>query len=97
VPDPEFVQRRLREIKEALRYMEDLVSMDERDFIADYRSRYALRHLILEIVEAAISLSLHILSEDFGEKAETYVDALSRMAEHGIITPRTAREIISLV
>lgn len=68
----------------------------EEDFITDFKSRLALRHLILIIAETAASIALHILAEDFGEMAESYSEAFERLPLHGILKPGTAAEMAAL-
>ncbi len=94
--DRDLVERRVSEISEALKYMREITSGGEEEFIRDLKSRLALRYLILLVVESAASIALHILSEAFGENAESYGEAFSRLAHHGVLSPSVAEKMASL-
>ncbi len=94
--DRDFINRRIDEVSEALRYMEKLLQENESRFISDYKSRFTLRHLILTIVESAASIAMHILAEDFDEKVESYDEAFEKLSYYGVISSEIAYEMISL-
>jgi len=94
--DPDFIKRRINELKEALRYIEKILEEDEEKFVTDFKSRFTLRHLILMIVESAASIAMHILAEKFGERVESYGEAFKKLSYHGVIGPSTALEMASL-
>jgi len=94
--DPDFIKRRINELKEALRYIEKILEEDEEKFVTDFKSRFTLRHLILMIVESAASIAMHILAEKFSERAESYGEAFKKLSYHGVIGPSTALEMASL-
>jgi len=96
VVDRDFINRRIDEVSEALRYIEKLLQENESRFISDYKSRFTLRHLILTIVESAASIAMHILAEDFDEKVESYSEAFEKLSYHGVISSEIAYEMISL-
>ncbi|UNQ73172.1 hypothetical protein [Infirmifilum sp. NZ] len=50
--------------------MESPVSSNLSEFIGNVRNRYTLRLGVVEIVEAATSIGLHILRERLSEEAE---------------------------
>lgn len=96
VVDIDFIKHRLDEINEALGYIKEIVKEDEGEFIKDFKSRFALRHLILIVVESAASIALHILAEDFNKRVSSYSEAFERLSHHGILSPEIALEMISL-
>lgn len=96
VADTDFVRRRLSEMAEALGYMRRVLEEGEEEFARDFRSRLALRHLVLMVVESAASIALHILAEDFGERADSYSEAFTKLSYRGVLSPKVASEMASL-
>jgi len=96
VVDAELVERRLGEIEEATKYVSLLLEEGEEKFASSFKSRLALRHLILMIVESAASIALHILAEDFEERAESYGEAFEKLARRGVLKPETALEMAAM-
>lgn len=94
--DAELVERRLGEIEEATKYVSLLLEEGEEKFASSFKSRLALRHLILMIVESAASIALHILAEDFEERAESYGEAFEKLARRGVLKPETALEMAAM-
>jgi len=84
--DRDRVLRLLREIRESMRIAETIVSLDLNEFLNDVRNRYTLRLCIVEIVEAAAALGLHILREHFRESAEGYVQVFRKLLERGVVS-----------
>ncbi len=77
----------VNEIRDLLDLAKRLVSMDIERFLADYRNRYTLRHLIIEIVEACTNLGLVILRERLGIKeVYGYRDVFKKLSENGVIS-----------
>lgn len=62
----------MQEMRESLRIAEMLTSFSLDEFLNDVMNRYALRMCIVEIVEEAIAIGLHILREHFHESVEGY-------------------------
>ncbi|PLJ78201.1 hypothetical protein [Infirmifilum sp. SLHALR2] len=66
--------------------MESTVSSNLSEFIGNVRNRYTLRLGVVEIVEAATSIGLHILRERLIEEAEGYVQVSGKLAERGVLS-----------
>ncbi len=94
--DLDYVKRRLNEIREALTYMKTLIDYGIEEFNRDFRSRLAMRHCIITIVEAAASIAIHILRGEFNEEPESYSEAFIRLSQHGVINTETAVKMVSL-
>jgi len=67
--DRDRIARLLGEIRRSLKVVEEVISHDLSEFLADVRNRYTLRLSMVEMVEAATSIGLHILREQFSEGA----------------------------
>jgi len=95
--DSERVSRLLEEVRESLRVVESIVSLNLSEFIGDVRNRYTLRLGVVEIVEAATSIGLHILRERLGEEAEGYVQVFRKLTEHEVLSKDVGEGMIKLV
>jgi len=94
--DKEKISKLIEEIEESLRVVEKIVSLDLNAFLADVRNRYTLRLSIVEIVEAATLIGLHILREQFNDRAEGYVQVFRKLLERGILSRDTGEGMIKL-
>jgi len=95
--DRDRIARLLEEIKRSLRVIETVISQSMDEFLADVRNRYTLRLSVVEIVEAAASIGLHILREQFGEDAEGYVSVFRALIERGVLPSDVGEGMIRLV
>lgn len=88
--DIERVRKILSDLTESLRVAESIVAMGFEEFASDIRNRYTLRLALVEVVEAATSLGLHILREDLGVRTvESYAQVFRKLVEHRVISPST--------
>ncbi|MEX2706816.1 MAG: DUF86 domain-containing protein [Candidatus Freyrarchaeum guaymaensis] len=75
-----------------------MASLPYDEFMGDLRNRYTLRLAILEIVEAAISMGLHILREkQEAEKIESYSETIEKLVEVGVVSAEVGDEVAKLV
>ena len=95
--DRDRILRLLKEIRESLRVVEAVASLDLSEFIADVRNRYTLRLGIVEIVEAATAIGLHVLRERFNEDVEGYVQVFRKLLERGVLSRDVGEGMIKLV
>ncbi len=87
VLDKDRIGRLLDEIRRSLRVAEEVVSLSLEDFLSDVRNRYTLRLALVEVVEAAAVLGLHILRERFGEEEiEGYARVFEKLANYGVVS-----------
>lgn len=80
-----MVERLLRDIEEALSVARSVVSLPLDEFLRDVRNRYTLRLALVEIVEAACSIGLH-LSREEGRSVEGYLFLVGFLVERGVIS-----------
>jgi len=59
--DREILERLLKGIGFSLNIARSIVGRDLSEFISDIRNRYTLRLALIEIVEAPVTLGIHIL------------------------------------
>ncbi len=58
--------------------------------------RLLFRLIRIEIVEAAVTIGLHILREQFGEEVEGYVQVFKKLTEHGVLSGDIGEGMIRL-
>lgn len=90
------VIRLLQEIEDSLKVAERILSLDLDEFISDARNRYTLRLCIIEIVEAAVAIGLHILREQFREEAEGIVQTFRKLVERGVVSVDVGEDMMKL-
>ena len=56
--------------------------------------KISLRYLIIQLVEAAAAICIHILANVFSEKAIGYPDCFSRLGLKGVIPEELARRLV---
>jgi len=73
----------IREINDAAQIIREIT---DKDFgkLSIYE-KISLRYLIIQLVEAAAAICIHILANVFSEKAIGYPDCFSRLSLKGVI------------
>lgn len=94
--DKEYIENVMRDIKEALSEIKDVVSLDIKDFITSRRAKFAMRYAIILLIESAADIGVTILRQCFDEEAKSYREVFKKLAERGVLTPATANGMASL-
>jgi len=64
-----------------------MIELDEDIFLSDFRNRYTLRMVLVEIAEASATLSLHILRNLLDvRRIEGYTRIFDKLVEHGVLS-----------
>ncbi len=85
--DKERVRRLMEELKNSLDTAVQTVGLSEDDFMGDVRNRYTLRLALVEVVESAVDVGLHVLREDFGvDRVEGYLEIFRKLVQHGVLS-----------
>ena len=87
--------RLLDEALDRLMLVKRLSSLSWEEFISDFRNVYALRMLIVELVEALAAACVRLLRCRGVDPGEGYVQVFRRMGEH-IISPSDAEVLVRL-
>lgn len=96
--DKEKVERLLSDIKESIKVAESIINLPYNEFMSDVRNRYTLRLALLEIVESACNIGLHILREKLGiEKVEGYSDIIKKLVHNSVVSAEAGEEMEKLV
>jgi uncharacterized protein YutE (UPF0331/DUF86 family) len=83
VVDRDLVEARVREIHDAVRLLEELTARGFEELTL--HEKLSMRYLVIQLVEAAVSICVHLLAEGFDERAESYPGCLARLGELGIV------------
>jgi len=94
--DKEYIKNVMRDIKEALSEIKDIVSLDIKDFITSRRAKFAMRYATILLIESAADIGVTILRQCFDEEAKSYREVFKKLAERGVLTPATASGMASL-
>ena len=83
VVDRDLVEARVREIHDAVRLLEELTARGFEELTL--HEKLSMRYLVIQLVEAAVSICVHLLAEGFDERAESYPGCFARLGELGIV------------
>ncbi|QOJ78911.1 DUF86 domain-containing protein [Infirmifilum lucidum] len=89
----DYIEARVREINDAISLLRDLSSRDF-DSLSLYE-RLSMRYLVIQLVEAASGICLHILIELFGEAIDSMPGCFTRLGEKGVLEPELASRLAS--
>ena len=73
--------------------IEEIISIEKSDFLADSKSPLALKYLLIEAVEAITEMCQHLLARAKGIPCEGYVDCIVKTGREGIITASLANKL----
>ena len=87
------VEARFREINDASLVVGGLMEKDFEEL--SIHERMSLRYLVIQLVEAAASVSVHLLSRLFDERVEGYADCFRRMGARKVIAEGLSERLAS--
>ena len=91
--NPDAAEARFREINDALTDLRGLLGKNFEEL--SVHERMSMRYLVIQLVEAAASISVHLLSRLFDERAEGYADCFRRLGERKAIAEELAERLAS--
>jgi uncharacterized protein YutE (UPF0331/DUF86 family) len=91
--DRELIEARIREINDAIKVLKDLTSKDFMQLTL--YEKLSIRYLIIQLVEAASSICMHILLEVFNETAEGFPECFVRLGLKGMIPEDLSHKLAS--
>ena len=89
----DYIEFRIKEMNDAILLLRKLTSREYSDL--HVYEKLALRYLVIQLVEAAASICLHILLNVFNESAESYPECFIRLGERGVIPRGLAEKLAS--
>jgi uncharacterized protein YutE (UPF0331/DUF86 family) len=87
------VEARFREINDALIDLRRLLWKNFEEL--SVHERMSMRYLVIQLVEAAASISVHLLSRLFDERAEGYAECFRRLGDRKVIGKGLAERLAS--
>jgi len=88
------ITKYLRDIKEDTLKIEIILDKtSETELLGNEIIRFALKYLVIEIVEAMANVLQHILAKHFGLAVKGYIDTINKGFENGIVTRKTFQKI----
>jgi len=91
--DEELIEARVREINDAIGMLGELISKEFEELTI--YERLSIRYLVIQLVEAASSICLHILLNVFDERAEGFSECFMRLGAKGVISRDLAERLSS--
>lgn len=89
----EHVQAGIREINDAVQMLRDLTGRVFEDLTI--HERLSTRYLVIQLVESASSICMHILLSLYNEKVEGFPECFVRLGDKGIIPKDLASTLSS--
>jgi len=89
----ELVEARIREINDAVQMLMNLTAKGFGELT--FHERLSIRYLIIQLVEAASSICMHILLSVFNERAEGFPECFARLGIKGVIPEDLASGLAS--
>jgi len=89
----EHVEARIREVNDAVQMLRDLTAKRFEELTV--HERLSMRYLLIQLVEAASSICMHILLSAFNETAEGFPECFARLVVKGIIPEDLASRLSS--
>ena len=83
------LQDKLFKLNENIKFIEDIVSKQDKDIQEDV-SYYALEHILQLSIQIILDIGSHILAEEFQENPATYAEVITALGKNGIIDPAFA-------
>ena len=90
----EYVEARIREINDAIQMLKQLTTKDFGELTV--YEKFSMRYLIIQLVEAASSICVHILLGVYKEKVEGFPECFIRLGTKGIISENLAEKLSSV-
>jgi len=89
----EHVEARIREINDSVQMLKDIMSKGFREL--SVHEKLSMRYLLIQLVEAASSICMHILLSAFNEGAEGFPECFIRLGVKDVIPQDLASRLAS--
>lgn len=89
----EHVEARIREVNDAVQMLRELTSKGFGKLTV--HERLSMRYLLIQLVEAASSICMHILLSTFNEGVEGFPECFGRLGGRGVIPRDLASKLSS--
>ena len=82
----EKLKDRGAEITGAIRKIQSYAALPDETFWADERNLYSVKYLLLQAMEAAGSICVHVMAKEFQQAASNYSSCFESLAEREVIS-----------
>jgi uncharacterized protein YutE (UPF0331/DUF86 family) len=89
--DKGIIRRKLGVIMDSLRILDPIGKLTFEEYMNDLLRRKATERLMQELIEAAIDINAHILSETGHQAPDDYYDSFIRLGTTGVIPTELAQ------
>jgi len=89
----EVIRRKLTRIADNLRALEPIEDLSREEYIADLYKRKATERLLQELIEAAVDINVHILTQMGHPAPDDYYESFTKMGELKIIPSDLAAKL----
>jgi uncharacterized protein YutE (UPF0331/DUF86 family) len=83
--DLERIKNRAGEIRQSIEGIEEYASLSDGEFFSDKRNILAIKHLLLQAIEASASICSHILAKKIQKAVSSFPECFEALGEAGII------------
>lgn len=83
--DFEKINQRINDIDENIEEVKEYVSLSDNEFWKDRRNILAVKHLLLEAIEAVGAICLHLSAHRLKKSAEGMTDCFQNLQQAGLI------------
>ena len=91
------IKRRISEIQENLEKIGKYAGLPDKEFWADERNIYTIKHLLLEAIEATGSICLHLAAKKLKKGIERFGECFEELQKGGIISRSLYKELKSMI
>lgn len=95
--DRKKIKKRITEIEENLMKIRKYASLPDKEFWADERNIYTIKHLLLEAIEATGSICLHLVVKKLKKGVERFGECFEELEKGRVISSSLYRELKSMI
>lgn len=89
-PNKTIVKKKLALLERNISFLQAYAKMPKSVFVEDFTVSGAALHYMVESIEIIVDIGMHILSEDFNEQANSYIDAILQLGQKKIVPKKFA-------
>ncbi len=93
---PAVVRERLRKLREVVRNLESLQSIERADFTVSFRHYWLAERGLQLAAECLLDIGNHILAGQFNVHPSDYEDVVRKLAEHRVVSEELRQDLRGL-
>lgn len=91
--DSDIIFRKLSTISNNLKLLQRFSSISEKEYVSDYYAKKAAERILQELIEAAVDINMHIISEKGAETPPDYYESFIKLGELRILPENLASKL----